>query len=322
MTPAPVIALLTAQARPILEGRLPAGIEPLWWETPEQLVDLAPQAEIGWFDMFDKTAPLEAIRRATKLQWLNSFFAGVDWLPLADLQARGVKLTNGSGINANSVAEFALMNMLALARNHAAIVRAQDQHQWLAPQYDMPTRELAGAKVLILGYGEIGQAIGRMLAGFNAQVTPVRRSGAAKGTECALGPDEWQARIGEFDWVLLAMPGTRETKGLLSAEVIAGMKSDAVVVNMGRADVLDQGALVAALHAGKLGGAILDLTDPEPLPPDHPLWSAPNAHVTMHLAGLPTLASKIAAATRFIANCGHWQRGEPLISQVDLHLGY
>ncbi len=318
MTPAPVTALLTAQARPILEGRLPAGIEPLWWETPEQLVDLAPQAEIGWFDMFDKSAPLEAIRRASNLKWLNSFFAGVDWLPLADLQRRGVKLTNGSGINANSVAEFALMNMLAVARNHADIVRAQDRHEWLAPQMDGKARELAGSKVLILGFGEIGQAIGRMLAGFRAEVTPVRRSGG----DGALGPDQWQARVGEFDWVVLAMPGTPETRGLVDAAVLARMKPDAVLVNMGRADVLDQAALIAALHAGSLGGAILDLTDPEPLPSDHPLWDAPNARVTMHMGGLPTLASKIAAANRFIANCGHWQRGEPLISQVDLTLGY
>jgi phosphoglycerate dehydrogenase-like enzyme len=311
-------ALLTAQARPILDGRLPAGIEPLWWETPEQLVDLAPQAEIGWFDMFDKTAPLEAIRRATNLKWLNSFFAGVDWLPLADLNQRGVKLTNGSGINANSVAEFALLNMLAVARNHADIVRAQDRHEWLAPHMDGNARELAGSKVMILGYGEIGQAIGRMLAGFNAQVTPVRRSGA----DGALGPDQWQARVGEFDWVVLAMPGTPDTQGLVSAEVIAAMKSDAVLVNMGRAEVLDQAALIAALHAGTLGGAILDLTDPEPLPPGHPLWAAPNSYVTMHMAGLPTMASKIAAANRFIANCGHWQRGEPMTSEVDLVLGY
>lgn len=318
MTTAPVTALLTAQARPVLEGRLPAGIAPLWWETPEQLVDLAPQAQIGWFDMFDKTAPLEAIRLATELKWLNSFFAGVDWLPLADLHKRGVKLTNGSGINANSVAEFALMNMLAVARNHADIVRAQDRHEWLAPQMDSKARELAGSKVLILGYGEIGQAIGRMLAGFRAEVTPVRRSGA----DGALGPDQWQARVGEFDWVVLAMPGTPETRGLVDAAVLARMKPDAVLVNMGRADVLDQDALIAALHSGSLGGAVLDLTDPEPLPPGHPLWATPNCHVTMHMGGLPTLASKIAAANRFIANCGHWQRGETLISEVDLELGY
>lgn len=312
------IAVLPAQARPILEGRLPAGIEPLWWETGEELVALAPQAEIGWFDMFDKSAPLEAIRRATGLRYLNSFFAGVDWLPLADLQARGIALTNGSGINANTVAEFALMNMLALARNHADIVRAADRHEWLAPQMDGKTRELAGSKVMILGYGEIGQAIGRMLGGFRADVVPVRRSGA----EGALGPDEWQARIGEFDWVVLAMPGTPETRGMIDAGVLAAMKSDAVLVNMGRADVLDQQALIAALNAGKLGGAILDLTDPEPLPADHPLWSARNCHVTMHMGGLPTLGSKMAAAQRFIGNCERFLQGQPLVSEVNLALGY
>lgn len=315
------IAVLTAQTRPILEGRLPAGIEPLWWETRDELLALAPQAEIGWFDMFDKSVPLEAIRRATGLRYLHSFFAGVDWLPLADLQARGVKLTSGSGINANTVAEFALMAMLAFARNHAEIVRAADRHEWLAPRMDGKARELAGSKVMILGYGEIGQAIGRMLAGFRADVVPVRRSGAG-GTGGALGPGEWQARIGEFDWVVLAMPGTPETCGMIDAGVLAAMKSDAVLVNMGRAEVLDQQALIAALDAGKLGGAILDLTDPEPLPTGHPLWSARNCHVTMHMAGLPTLASKMAAAERFIGNCERFLRGEPLVSEVDLAIGY
>ncbi|MCX7677385.1 MAG: D-2-hydroxyacid dehydrogenase [Alteraurantiacibacter sp.] len=311
------VALLTAQARPLLEGRLPPQIKPLWWETGEQLVELAPQAEIGWFDMFDKTAPLAAIRRATGLKWLNSFFAGVDWLPLSDLKARGVRLTNGSGLNANTVAEFAVMAMLAFARGHADIVRAGDRHEWLAPRME-GNRELAGSKVLILGYGEIGQAIARMLAGFRVKVVPVRRSGA----DGALRPGEWQARVGEFDWVVMAMPGTPETRGVVNAAVLAAMKPSAVLVNMGRADAVDQEALIAALHGRQLAGAILDLTDPEPLPPDHPLWDAPGVQITMHLAGLPTLASKVAAAERFLANCQAWLAGDPLISEVDLDFGY
>ena len=310
-------ALITAQARPLLEGRLPPQITPLWWETGEELVALAPQAEIGWFDMFDKSAPLEAIRRARGLKWLNSFFAGVDWLPLDDLARRGVRLTNGSGLNANTVAEFAVMAMLAFARGHADIVRAGDRHEWLAPRME-GNREMAGSKVLILGYGEIGQAIARMLAGFRVEVVPVRRSGA----DGALGPQEWQARVGEFDWVVMAMPGTPETRGVVNADVLARMKPSAVLVNMGRADALDQEALIAALHARKLGGAILDLTDPEPLPPDHPLWDAPGAQITMHMAGLPTLASKVAAAQRFLANCEAYLAGTPLVSEVDLVLGY
>lgn len=312
------IAVLPALARPLVEAYLPKQIEARWWETGEELVALAPEAEIGWFDMFDKTAPLEAIRLATNLKWLNSFFAGVDWMPLDDLAARGVTLTNGSGLNANTVAEFTLMAMLAFARGHADIVRAMDKKQWLDPQMTGTKRELAGSKVLVMGYGEIGQGIGRMLEGFRAEVTPMRRSGDGG----ALGLDEWQARIGEFDWVVLAMPGTPETKGMVSADILAAMKPDAVLVNVARADIVDQDALIAALHAGKLGGAILDLTDPEPLPPEHPLWDAPNAHITMHMAGLPTAGSRLMAGQRFIANCGNFQHGQPMISEVDLVLGY
>ena len=312
------IAVLPALTRPLVEGRLPAGIEARWWETGEELVALAPDAEIGWFDMFDKAAPLEAIRLAKNLKWLNSFFAGVDWLPLDDLAARNVVLTNGSGLNANTVAEFTLMAMLAFARGHADIVRAQDKKQWLDPQMTGTKRELAGSRVLVMGYGEIGQGVGRMLEGFRAHVTPMRRSGG----DGALGPDEWQDRIGEFDWVVLAMPGTAETRGMFGAEAIAGMMDDAVLVNVARADIVDQDALISALHAGKLGGAILDLTDPEPLPPDHPLWDAPGAHVTMHMAGLPTQASRLAAGQRFIANCENYLAGKPMVSEVNLALGY
>ncbi len=311
-------ALLPAIIRPMLDGRLPAGIEPLWWDDGEELVALAPQAEIGWFDMFDKSAPLEAIRGADNLRWLNSFFAGVDWMPLSDLQARGVRLTNGSGITSNAVAEFALTVMLAFANRHADIVRAADRQEWIDPRAFGPRREMAGAKVLIIGFGEIGQAIGRMLAGFGAHVVPVRRSAIAG----ALGPDEWQNRVGEFDWVVLATPATPETRDLFGAGPIAAMKIDAVLVNMARADVIDQQALIKALHAGQLGGAILDLTDPEPLPKGHPLWTAPNCLVTMHTAGLPTEGNRLVAADRFVANCGHYLRGEPLAAQVDLKLGY
>lgn len=314
-----ITAVLPQTFRPLVEGRLPQGIAPLWWATGEELVELAPQAQIGWFDMFDKTAPLEALRRSDKLEWLNSFFAGVDWIPLADLAARGVRLTNGSGLNANTVAEFAVMAMLAFARGHAEIVRAADRQEWIDPRAsDRRRRELAGSKVLLMGYGEIGQAVGRMLEGFRAHVTPMRRSGG----EGALGPDEWRARLGEFDWVVLAMPGTPETRGKFDAATIAAMKADGVLVNVARADIIDQNALMAALHAGRLGGAILDLTDPEPLPPGHPLWTTPNCDVTMHLAGLPTDATLRACADRFIANCGNFLRGEPLVSQVDLTLGY
>lgn len=303
-------AVLPVRLRPLLDGRLPQWLAPLWWDTPDMLVDLAPQAEIGWFDLHVKPPALAAIAAAPRLRWLNTSYAGVDWMPLADMHARGVALTCGSGLTAVQVAEFAVMGMLAIAKDYPAVVRAQDRHEWLA--VPPGTRELSGSRALVLGYGAIGQAIGRMLAGFGVDVVPVRGS----------VPCDWRAELGTFDWIVLALPGTPDTCGIIGQAEIAAMSRDAVLVNFARADCIDQPALVAALREGRIAGAMLDLTDPEPLPPDHDLWIVPNAHITMHLSGIPTPASQRRAAERFLANCLRFHAGDPLEAQVDLLRGY
>jgi phosphoglycerate dehydrogenase-like enzyme len=311
-----VTAVLPAGVRPLLDGRLPMWLEARWWDSPEALVGLAPQAEIGWFDLHVKPPALQAIERARGLRWLNTSYAGVDWMPLGDLAARGVRLTCGSGLTANQVAEFAVTGMLAIAKGYREVVRAQDRHEWL----DVPpgTRELARSRALILGYGAIGQAVGRMLRGFGVEVVPV----TSRGGQSALGPSEWRGQLGRFDWIVLAVPGTPDTRGLIGAAELDGMKPDAVLVNFARADCLDQDALVEALRQKRLAAAMLDLTDPEPLPPHHPLWSLDNAHITMHLSGIPTPASQERAAERFVANCERFRAGGPLEAEVDLARGY
>ena len=310
------VAVLPGFARPMLEARLPEWLEARWWLSPEELVALAPEAEIGWFDMHSKPPMLEAVAKAKGLKWLNSAYGGLDFLPLAELKARGVILTNGTGLTAVQVAEFATMTMLTFAKGYRAVVRAQDRHEWLKAAPGI--RELAGSKALVLGYGAIGGLIGQQLSGFGVEVVPVRRSGE-QGT---LGPDEWRGRLGEFDWIVLAVPGTPKTSGMIGADELAAMKREAVVVNFARADVLDQDALVAALAEKRLAGAVIDVPDPEPLPPDHPLWSLENAHITMHLSGIPTPASMLRAADRFIENCARYKAGEPLEPQFDPDLGY
>ncbi|RIV91486.1 D-2-hydroxyacid dehydrogenase [Aurantiacibacter xanthus] len=310
------IAVLPEVYRKLIAPHLPDWIEPRFWENGEELIALASEAEIGWFDMFDKTDALVALERAEKLKWLNSQFAGVDWMPLDALAARGVRLTNGSGLNANAVAEFAVMTMLAEARGYADLIRAHDRKEWAA--WPSAMRELKGSRALIMGYGEIGSTIGRILEGLQVEVTPMRRS----ARDGALGPDEWRDRLGDFDWVVLAMPGTPETAGMIGAAELAAMKREAVLVNYARADIIDQRALAEALHGGRLGGAILDLTDPEPLPSDHFLWDCPNIRITMHKAGLPTPQIREATAQRFLANCRAWKDGAPLTAEVDLALGY
>jgi phosphoglycerate dehydrogenase-like enzyme len=296
--------------RALVQPLLPEWVEARWWGSPEELVALAPQAEIGWFDLHTKPPVLAAVASAMGLRWLNTAYAGVNWLPLADLDRRGVALTCGRGLTATAVAEFAVMTMLTIAKQYPAVVRAQDRGEWL--DHAPGTRELAGSRALILGQGAIGQAIDRMLQGFGVETVTVRRKDG-RG---------WQARLGEFDWIVLALPGTAETRGLIGAPQIGAMKREAVLVNFARADIIDQAALAEALRDKRIAAAVLDVTDPEPLPPGHPLWSLENAHITMHLSGIPTPASLQRAVERFARNCQRFHDGEPLEALVDLKLGY
>jgi len=150
------------------------------------------------------------------------------------------------------------------------------------------------------------------------EVVPVRRSGA----EGALTPDAWRGELGSFDWVVLAVPSTPETRHMIGAVELAAMRPNAVLVNIARGDVVDQGALVAALDKKQIEAALLDVTDPEPLPPDHPLWELDNAQVTMHLSGRAQTKMFQRSADRFVENLERWQRGEPVEPQLDLALGY
>ena len=313
---ATIPAVLPGRYRQSLEGRLPERIEALWWKTPDELEALAPRAVIGWFDLFDKRPALRGLASATGLNWLNTAFAGVDWLPLEDLAARDIMLTNGSGINAVTVAEFTIMGMLAIALDYRKIAGAQQRGEWLKDAAE--PRELCGSRALLLGYGAIGQRIGGLLEAFGVEIVPVRsRSGGD-----ALGPNEWQDRIGTFDWLILSLPATGDTQFVIGAAELAAMKSDAVLVNVGRAGAIDQEALVEALRERHIGGALLDLTEPEPLPHGHALWALDNAHLTMHRAGLPNAATRARAAARFASNCERFLRGEELEATVDLSRGY
>lgn len=310
------ITVLSGLIRPLVENRLPDWVEPRFFMSKEEAMALAPEAEIGWFDMYDKKDMAAAISAATKLQWLNSIYAGVDGMPLDLLRQRGTIVTNGAGINAITIAEYVVMGMLTVAKGYRDVVRAQDRREWLL---DSPGKvELYGSKALLLGYGAIGKLIEERLRGFAVDVTIVRRSPGAN----SLSPDQWRARLGEFDWVILAVPATPETDGMIGAGELAAMKPSATLINIARGSVVDQDALVAALNEQQIAAAFLDVTTPEPLPEGDPLWSLDNAHVTMHLSGRAQDKMFVRAAERFLDNLGRWQRGEPVAPQVDLTLGY
>ena len=310
------IAVLSGLVRPLIEPHLPPEIEARWYTSVEEMHALAPEAEIGWFDLDKKEPMAEAVRLADKLKWLNSIYAGLDFLPLDLLAERKVTVTNGAGINAITIAEYVVMLMLTHAKGYREVVRAQDRHEWLM---DSPGKlELSGTRALLLGLGAIGGLIKTRLEAFDVEVVPVRRSAGAG----ALGPDDWRAKLGEFDWVILAVPATPETDGMIGAAEFAAMNDSAVLVNIARGAVVDQNALVAALQAKSIGGALLDVTTPEPLPADDPLWSLDNAQITMHLSGRAQSKMFVRSAERFVENCRRYVAGEPLAPIFDPARGY
>ena len=308
--------VMAGLVRPLIEPRLPEWVEPHWFMTREEALALAPMAEIGWFDMYDKAVMAEVIAAASNLKWLNSIYAGVDHLPIDVLRERGVMLTNGAGINAITIAEYVVMGMLNIAKGYRDVVRAQDRHEWLT---DSPGKvELFGSKALLLGYGAIGKLVEERLNAFGVETSIVRRTPGPN----ALGLDQWRARLGEFDWIILAVPSTPETEAMIGATELTAMKSNAVLVNIARGEVVDQGALVAALRQKQIAAAFLDVTTPEPLPADHPLWTLDNAHISMHLSGRAQDKMFVRSATRFFENLERYRKGEPLQPLVNLDLGY
>jgi phosphoglycerate dehydrogenase-like enzyme len=317
----PVIAALPALARPLLEPRLPDWIDVRWFTTKEEAFAFGPGAEIGWFDMYDKADMAAAIAGATDLKWLHSIYAGVDGMPLKLLAERGVAYTNGVGINAITIAEYVIMGMLSIAKGYRDVIRAADRRDWLT---DSPGKvELFGSRALLIGYGAIGKLVEERLKAFGVDVVAVRRS-AGPGTlgTRTLGPGDWRDRLGEFDWIILAVPATPETDGMIGADELAAMKSSATLINIARGSVVDQDALVVALQSKSIAAAFLDVTTPEPLPQDHILWTLDNAHITMHVSGRAQDKMFARSTDRFLENLARYRGGEALHHQVDLSLGY
>ena len=219
----------------------------------------------------------------------------------------GVLLCNARGAHTPSTAEWAVTATLAAQRGIPFFVREQDAGRWSFSTH----RSLVGARVLVVGAGDIGRAIGRMLAGFDVELTYVART-AREGVRAMSDLPEL---LPHADVVVLIVPVTAETRGMVDAEFLAAMPDGALLVNAARGVVVDTGALVAELTAGRLRAA-LDVTDPEPLPPGHPLWAAPGLLLTPHVGGsVPETDARAAAAVtnqvrRVLA-------GEPLANVVE-----
>jgi D-2-hydroxyacid dehydrogenase (NADP+) len=248
---------------------------------------------------------------ATNLEWFHSMSAGVDSPVFSTFLERGARLTTSSGASAPPIAGTVMLYLLALSRNLPRWLRSQAAHEW-SPG---PVRELDGQRLVVVGHGPIGQEVVRLATAFRMDPVVVRRS--ARGDEpCPVRPlSELADTVREADAVVVALPLAPQTRGIISADVIAAMPSHAVFVNVGRGELVDQPALTDALASGRLAGAGLDVFDPEPLPHDDALWDLPNVIISPHTSG-SSEGTAARVAEIFLDNLGRFVRGEALHNEA------
>jgi phosphoglycerate dehydrogenase-like enzyme len=219
---------------------------------------------------------------ATDLELFACAYAGTDHLPLSAFEGRGVAVTNAAGLHGPNASEHVVGAMLAFARGFGTARRRQRRREWRP--YDVG--ELHGSTVVVVGMGAIGTGVLERLDGFGVHRVGVRHTPAKGGpAEEVLGYDDVADAVARAEYLVLACPLTDRTRGLVDREALRTMPSDGVLVNVARGPVVDTDALVAALRSRSIAGAALDVTDPEPLPEEHPLWNLGNVLITPHNAG-------------------------------------
>ena len=287
-------------------------------EARARLVDPSDAEAIVWTDPTDPDG-LRKVLASSPARWVQLPFAGIEEFMAAGVIDREHTWTCAKGIYGVATAEHALTLVLMAARRLHRHIRARG---WRKSGEFAGARRLQSGTVLIVGTGGIGRALAQMLEPLGPRILAVNRSGAPMpGAERTHPVTAIEGVVPEADWIVLAAALTPETERLFGATLIALMKPTAWLVNVGRGRLVDTDALVEALRAEQLGGAALDVTDPEPLPEDHPLWSLDNAVITSHTANTWTMAVPELAklVTRNVQN---FASGQPLEGLVDVSLGY
>jgi phosphoglycerate dehydrogenase-like enzyme len=255
-------------------GTVPSAIELVVWDG---MGDVPPSAErieffVGRYDA--PPPPASALSTMPRLRVVQLLSAGVEhWLPVLP---EGVQLCNGRGVHGASTAELAVAGLLASLRQLTLFEENRKAHRWDRPE----TEGLTGRRVLVLGAGDIGRRVAAAARAFDAEVNLVARNRRDGVRSLAEVPELLPAA----EVVVIALPHVPETDGLVDAGFLAALPDGALIVNVARGAIVDTDALLTELRAGRLH-AFLDVTDPEPLPPEHPLWDAPNLLLTPHVGG-------------------------------------
>jgi phosphoglycerate dehydrogenase-like enzyme len=256
---------------------------------------------------------------ARRLRWIHSASAGVDALLFTELVDSDVVLTNARGVFDEAMAEYVIGLLLMFAKGLVGVVDRQRRREWLHRE----TERLAGRRLLVVGVGSIGRAIGRAGLAMGMQVRGVGRT-SRPGDDVfgvVLGAEELLEALGWADAVVDVLPGSAGTRHIFAAEAFAAMQPSARFVNVGRGSTVDESALVDALRSGGIAGAALDVFEEEPLPPESPLWDLPGVIVSPHMSG-DVAGWKEAGVELFIENLDRFLAGRTLRNVVDKHLGF
>ena len=290
-------------------------------DTPEAFVQTAPVADVILRWSADLTVFEQVWRMAPRVRWVHSCSAGLDGVLFPELAASPVPLTNARGVFSEILGEFAIGAVLFFAKDFRRLVRSQMAGVW--DEFD--TVEIHGQSVGIVGYGDIGRAVAWRAHALGMKVLALRRRPELARDDPyvteAFGADRKHELLARSDYVVAAMPLTPKTRGMIGQPEFEAMKSNAVLINIGRGPVVDEAALVRALESKRMRGAALDVFDNEPLPAGHPFYKLDNVLLSPHAAD-HTPDWKERTMRLFIENFERFRRGEPLLNVVDKKLGY
>lgn len=298
--------------------RIAGRVEFRYARTRSELDAALPDAEAALLWDFGSPLLAESLRGAVSLRWIHVAGAGVDAVLTPALVDSEIALTNAHGVFDRSVAETVAGMLLVFVKDVIGTVELQQSRQWRHRETEM----LAGQTALVVGAGGIGREIARVLAALAVDVTVVASS---ERTDAELGVvrsiDDLDELLGDVDFVVLVLPLTDDTRDLFDADRFRLMKRTARLVNVGRGELVDEEALVAALRSGEIAGAALDVFREEPLPTDHPLWALPNVLVSPHMSA-DFRGWLDALADQFIENLERWLDDRPLVNVVGKRRGY
>jgi phosphoglycerate dehydrogenase-like enzyme len=290
-------------------------------ETPDALADVLGHAValVG-----GTSISAELLAAAPRLRWIQATSAGVEEFLIPELRERSITLTNFSGVAAPNIAEHVLALVLAFARGLKPLLERQARRNWPEEDRTVPTFELSGQTLGVVGMGDIGDEVAKRAHALGMRVVASQRHEEEPPPyveRLLTGEDGLDALLPIADHVVLCLPLTAQTRHTISAAELARMQPSAYLYNIGRGDLIDQDALVEALSAGRIAGAGLDVATPEPLPPDSPLWDLANVIITDHTAG-ETPRYWDRGIELVVDNLRRFQAGEQLRNVVDTRAGY